>query len=402
MYHCAVKTWNSPAGRLQLKRFPFEGEQIHQAWDAADEWILNRLHSHSRSDRTVITGEAFGVLATALGSRDIIAVNDSFLSLAALDVNRNLNPQMASGPLQKITGETAAEGRKRLSPGELPGPRPTASAIIIRLPRSLEVLEKYLRMSLKYADPDTEIWLGGMDKRWNKGCLKIADRFMTESERFPFERHARWIKFTKPSANPVVADGTNKEALKKNRTWQTPAGIKIKPEPGVFSSRSLDPGTAAFLEAFPESETVSARIIADMGCGSGILGLTAARLNPEAEIILSDESYSAVISAAANAGLNGLGKNLKCITGNGLEGIEDESVDLVLCNPPFHYQNIQTREPAEFMFNEARRVLKPGGTLQVVGNNHLGYHKLLKKHFPDAREVLRDSRFTVMRSLKNS
>ena len=51
------------------------------------------------------------------------------------------------------------------------------------------------------------------------------------------------------------------------------------------------------------------------------------------------------------------------------------------------------------MFEEARRVLKTGGTVQIVGNSHLGYHKHLRRFFPEALEVYRDSRFTVLRAI---
>ena len=392
LYHRDVKKWNSPTGLLNLERYPFKGEKSHQAWDAADEWIAARFaEAPAVKDPSIaVCGEAFGVLATAWGAGNITVISDSYMSLLALKKNRELNPGSATGRLLIRTADT----ERSSSDTE------TVDRLVIRLPKSLDLLEHYLLLAMDYCDGHTEIWLGGMDKRWSRGVSKIAAKYLNTEEVFPFERHARWIRCSRLSA---AANRRVDKAASELRIWKTEKyPLSVIAEPAVFSGCSLDAGTAAFLEAFPETETRAASVIADIGCGSGILGMTAALLSPEAEIIFSDESYLAIKAARANAGLNSIDGRARFITGNGLSGgpqhVDDHSVDLVLCNPPFHYKNIQTREPAEFMFSEAKRVLKPGGTVQIVGNSHLGYHKLLKDFFPDTREVLRDNRFTVLRS----
>ena len=322
-----MKIWQSPAGALKLERYPFSGSRSHQAWDAADEWILRRFPAQSGS--VLITGEAFGVLATAWGRTEVTALSDSLLSLSALERNRGLNPEYTGGGL--ITASSAD-----------PNPEAASSVekIFIRLPKSIELLEIYIRLSLKYASAETEIWLGGMDKRWSRGVKKITDRYLTAAGVFPFERHARWISFQKAEVPPEQlresADG---------RIWRLEKyPVRITPAPAVFSSSALDPGTAAFLGCFPEEEAALADTVADIGCGSGILGLCAAHLNTDAKILFTDESFLAVQAAEANAGLNGCRGRSSFIPSNGLTGVDDGSVDLVLCNPPFHYQNIQTIE----------------------------------------------------------
>ncbi len=384
LYDSVMKTWESPAGKLNLERFPFPGDKSHQAWDAADEWILRRFPAPPAN--ILIAGEAFGVLGTAWGKSGITALNDSFLSLNALEKNRRLNPETVIGRLEK-TGTTSS----------LTGNSSAVDIIFIRLPKSLELLEIYVRLSLEYVSAGTEIWLGGMDRRWNKGVGKLMEQFLLVSEIFPFERHSRWARCTTPAG-----DKTDMTATPCKQTWTLEKyAVKLCSSPAVFSSAAIDPGTAAFLGAFPEQEVKSAERIADLGCGSGILGLCAAQLNSEAKIFFCDESYLAVRAASVNSELNGFDTRAEFRVTNGLEGITDNSLDLVLCNPPFHFQNIQTIEPAEFMFSEARRVLKPGGILQIVGNNHLGYHKHLKKYFSDTRTVLHNTRFTVLRASNN-
>ncbi|MFC9062651.1 class I SAM-dependent methyltransferase, partial [Streptomyces sp. NPDC057074] len=85
---------------------------------------------------------------------------------------------------------------------------------------------------------------------------------------------------------------------------------------------------------------------------------------------------------------------------DGLAGVPDGSVDLVLNNPPFHSHQATTDATAWRMFTGARRVLRPGGELWVVGNRHLGYHVKLKRLFGNSDLVASDSRFVVLRAVR--
>ena len=71
--------------------------------------------------------------------------------------------------------------------------------------------------------------------------------------------------------------------------------------------------------------------------------------------------------------------------GDGLAGVPAGSVDLVLNNPPFHSHQATTDATAWRMFTGARRALRPGGELWVVGNRHSGYHVKLRRLFGNSR-----------------
>ena len=374
-----MKTLNSPAGQLKLVRYPFAGDPSHQAWDSADEWILGRFPS--AEDRILITGEAFGVLAAAWQSEGTAVFSDSVLSLMAMDENLRLNAGGES--VRRPAVITPADTNINV-------PEPM-DRIFIRIPRSLDLLEYYIRSSLRFAGNQTEIWLGGMDKLWSGGVKKITDRLLKTEDVFPFARHSRWIRFSirqEPLPASPACEIWHLEGL----------GLEFHPVPGVFSGSRLDGGTAALLEAYPEKAARKAERIIDAGCGSGILGLAAAAINPEADLVFTDESFLAVSSAEQNYrrnfGSRPGGASFRAV--NGISCEEDNSADLVLCNPPFHYKNIQSPEPAEFLFSEAARVLKTGGELRAVGNSHLGYHRMLEKIFGRCRTVKRGKRFTVL------
>jgi 16S rRNA (guanine1207-N2)-methyltransferase len=52
------------------------------------------------------------------------------------------------------------------------------------------------------------------------------------------------------------------------------------------------------------------------------------------------------------------------------------------------------------MFSEARRALRPGGELWVIGNRHLGYHLKLRRLFGNSELVASDAKFVVLRAVK--
>ncbi|EPJ35110.1 putative Ribosomal RNA large subunit methyltransferase G [Streptomyces afghaniensis 772] len=52
------------------------------------------------------------------------------------------------------------------------------------------------------------------------------------------------------------------------------------------------------------------------------------------------------------------------------------------------------------MFSGARRALRPGGELWVIGNRHLGYHVKLRKLFGNSRLVASDPKFVVLKAVK--
>ena len=86
-----------------------------------------------------------------------------------------------------------------------------------------------------------------------------------------------------------------------------------------------------------------------------MLGIVYALGNPQAELTLVDESYMAVQSARENwqAILGERPADIRA--GDGLAEQPPASLDLVLCNPPFHQQQVVGDFLAWRMFTQARR-----------------------------------------------
>lgn len=131
------------------------------------------------------------------------------------------------------------------------------------------------------------------------------------------------------------------------------------------------------------------------------MSLQAARLNPQAQIIAVDESPMAVASAHLNADENlGPAHQVEARVNDCLSGFAPQSVDLVLCNPPFHQQNAITDHIAWQMFCDARHVLANEGKLIVIGNRHLGYHIKLKRLFGQVNTLASNGKFVILQASK--
>ena len=97
---------------------------------------------------------------------------------------------------------------------------------------------------------------------------------------------------------------------------------------------------------------------------------------------------------------NGAPGHAEFRVGDGLVGVPADSVDLVLNNPPFHSHQATTDATAWRMFSGARRALRPGGELWVIGNRHLAYHVKLKRLFGNSQLVASDAKFVVLKAVK--
>ena len=79
---------------LFLDRFPTgQVNRSLQAWDAADEYLLNYLEQEqltSAKQKILIFNDNFGALSCNLAQHQLYCVNDSFLSHQGIEYNLSL------------------------------------------------------------------------------------------------------------------------------------------------------------------------------------------------------------------------------------------------------------------------------------------------------------------------
>ena len=162
---------------------------------------------------------------------------------------------------------------------------------------------------------------------------------------------------------------------------------------GTFSRDGLDAGTRLLVETFLESADEDAATWLDLGCGWGAVGCLLARARPECRILACDINRRAARLAAQNAAANEL--HLSVWAGDGASALRDACCDAVLCNPPVRAGNAVI----ERLFEDAHRVLRPGGSLWVVLRTAQGaksWARKLEAQFGACRTEAVESGFRIL------
>jgi len=162
-------------------------------------------------------------------------------------------------------------------------------------------------------------------------------------------------------------------------------------------------------------ETVLARVmqapsptklrVIDVGTGSGCIALALAKELPDAEIHATDISPAALEIARANAARHQLGSRVQFHEADLLEGMQSESFDFVVSNPPYVGESEEDQvqlevrkfeprlavfagptgtEVIERLIPQAHEVLKPGGSLIIEMSGTIADR--VRKELTDWRE----------------
>ncbi|WP_097956027.1 MULTISPECIES: methyltransferase [Streptomyces] len=375
-------------GAFELARFPEHPRDPFRAWDAADEYLLRQLTDPETgpvdlSGTVAVVGDRWGALATALAAHRPVQISDSYLARRATLANLDRN-----GLDQNAV--------RLMSSRDTPPDR--IDVLIVRVPKSLAFLEDQLHRIAPAVHAGTVVIGTGMVKEIHTSTLKLFERIIGPTRTSLAVRKARLIFCTPDPALPRTPSPWPYR-------YELPAdvgpvaGLTTVNHAGIFCAERLDIGTRFFLKHLP-SRGGAVRVV-DLGCGNGVLGLSAAVANPEAHLTFVDESYGAVASAEETfrAGAPA-GAKADFLVGDGLDGLDPGSVDLVLNNPPFHSHMATTDATARTMFTGARTALRQGGELWVVGNRHLSYHTHLRRIFGNCTTVAGDPKFVVLRAVK--
>ncbi len=158
---------------------------------------------------------------------------------------------------------------------------------------------------------------------------------------------------------------------------------------GSFAPDRLDGGAAALIQTM---QIDAGAQVLDMGCGTGLVALAAARRG--AHVQATDVSFRATASARQTLDANGH-TTTPVYHCHGATALEDRSVDTVVTNPPFHKGHDISFEVSQLFVAEAARVLRPEGSLFLVANAFLDYGKWLTRRFVQVGRAWEDRRFCV-------
>ena len=164
--------------------------------------------------------------------------------------------------------------------------------------------------------------------------------------------------------------------LKRRSTRRTrAAGFRMVVRPTVFHPRYFL--TSEFFASFIGRLDLSGKTVADVGTGSGILALAAARAGAKM-VIAADLNPNAARAAAQNARTNGFAARVSAVCSDLLSAFAPRPLfDVILSSPPKHAE--EPRDLADrgwhagagyrhiaALFGQCRERLRPDGRMYVM------------------------------------
>jgi HemK-related putative methylase len=167
-------------------------------------------------------------------------------------------------------------------------------------------------------------------------------------------------------------------ARRRTRTSHA-AGLRLTVPPTVFHPRFFL--TSEYFAAFIAGLDLAGKRVVDVGTGTGILALAAAR-SGAASVLAIDINPKATEAAAENASANGLASRVTAVCSDLFAGVAPHlRFDVILSNPPFF-----SGEPRDLadrawnagpgcrdiaqLFEQARARLAPGGVMYMILSSH--------------------------------
>ncbi len=362
-----------------------QNEAVTPLEDAVDRILLSEATDAPRPNGPVVTvDDPSGALTVALGQ-----------AWVADDEHPELRAYADSATDDRAgRAATAAAGIPVDHTSTLAGAVDEVELVVIRLPKSLAALDEIAATVAAAASPTVRLLAGGRVKHMTRGMNDVLGRHFGDVRASLGMQKSRVLVAGQPR-RPAEGRGTGYPRSERHEDL----GLTVWSHGGTFAGTGVDLGTRLLMSQLHRMAGRATTVL-DLGCGTGLLATAAAQQLPEATVWATDDSRSAVWSTNATARANGVGGQVRTRWSDSLADLGSASVDVVVCNPPFHRGAAKDSGPALTMFNDAARVLRPGGELWVVFNSHLPYLPVLRRVVGSTIVATQDEHYLVTRSTR--
>ena len=369
-----------------LRRFPDLEAANLVAVDATDRLILAESGAAIEAagpGRVAVVGDRYGAMtlgAMALhGAEDVRVHQDPITGEQALALNAT-RVEMTGGFRHLPMTPELFDG---------------ATVIIGQLPKNLDALREIAQLAAAHADAGVTVFLGGRVKHMTRSMNDVVSERFADVRASLAQQKSR-VLMASDIRPPRSAGATEYPPWTEYplRAHHGDLDLWVCAHGAAFAGTKLDMGTR-FLLGFLERMNPTASTAVDLGCGTGVIAAALARERQWLRVTATDQSAAAVSSAAATAAANGLSARVQVLRDDAMSTQPDASVDLILCNPPFHIGTSVNAGAALRLFDAAGRVLAPGGELWTVFNSHLAYDRALNRSVGSTKVVGRNTKFTV-------
>jgi 16S rRNA (guanine1207-N2)-methyltransferase len=364
----------------QLRREPDVEAPDLVAVDATDRLLLDTAAdalAGCRPGEVAVVDDSYGALtlgAVALHGAEGVRVHQDLL--------------VAEEALRRNAARTGVQGFRSVPLG--PDLADGARVVLVKAPKALEALREIAEVLAAGVAPDATVLVGGRVKH-----MTLA---MNDVLRESFDDVSATL--ARQKSRVLVARGPMPHPPSFPRCQEHPdLRLTVCAHGAAFAGPKIDIGTRALLGVLDEMAPDAGTAL-DLGCGTGVLATALARARPDLAVLAVDQSAAAVASAGATAAANGLAERITVRRDDAAASVADGSVDLVVCNPPFHLGAAVVTAAADRLFEAAARVLRPGGELCTVYNTALRHRPALRRIVGPTRVVARTPKFTVTASTR--
>ena len=333
---------------ISLERYPKTSDKSLRAWSNAELLVLDYIKD-AEVDTIHVFNDRFGVWNCTLKNKKLTTVWTYASQQTAILQNLELNNLPT-----EINFKTPLDDLEKVV------------LALIKIPKSLELFELFLSQIYKASVENTEVVCGFMTKYFSPSYLKIAEQYFEVVEQSRAWKKARLLILKQPKKEILSKSYINTIKWKKTELQQYF---------GVFSSGKVDIGTQFLLENLSIRE--DEKSLLDLASGNGIIAHHILENHPDKSLTLVDDFNLAIASSK----LNITKPDTSFYCSNTLEGIPNKTFDLVVSNPPFHFEHENNIEVALELFKDVKRVLKDNGRFVLVANKHLNYKTHLNELF---------------------
>jgi 16S rRNA (guanine1207-N2)-methyltransferase len=310
------------------------------------------------------------------------------------------NAAAAACAERTLAANGIADGEVRLADG-VAGLAPGSFDLVLsHLPRGRAVQEELIRGAAWVLRPGGRLYLVAHKRAGVKGAIACAREVFGRCGVVRQKKGYHVALAERPAGlqPQPPADSTVTRTVTLDGVETT-----LVSKPGVFAWDRVDAGTAALVGAM---EIGAGERVLDLGCGTGLAGLAAARRAAEGQIVLVDADVRAVESARRTLAANGIANAEVLVSDCGSAVFARRSdagrFDAVVTNPPFHQGVGVEYDVARQFVRDAARVLGRGGRLFLVANRFLKYGELVREVFGNVETAYADNRYHVLTAVGTS
>ena len=359
-----------------VQRHPKTNNNSLKAWSSADEYLVRLANEQILpTSKIAIINDRFGFLSVQLSeySPKIIThcKSQEESILKNFDSNEiDSNNFNFSRILDKSPGNN--------------------DLVVMKIPKSMDLFHLFLIKVYPSLQKEGKVYCGFMTRHFTKQMIEIASLYFENVEQSLAWKKSRVLKLSKPKSNVDEVEPIHSIPYTNHRD----ENLVFKQYFGVFSGKHIDYATQFLLANLTINPSVEKAL--DLASGNGVIAYEIRAQNKTVEIHLIDDSSLAVESSKLNLKT---GKNHFHYNSN-LDDFADNFFDLVVCNPPFHFEHENTIDIALSLFKDASRVLKPNGSFVLVANLHLNYKIQLTNIFENVEVLNMNSKFEIIRCIK--